>query len=117
MIHVVKQNRADIEIPEEIECENSVYLFSRDGWLRKTCYYVQQHRYFDRFIMGLIALSSLQLAFETYIQGRPEGDTVTAVNAIVGELFTYLFVLEFLVKMVALGFVMDAKSYLRESWN
>ena len=46
-------------IPDEVECLNSVYLFHRDGAFRKTCYYIQQHRYFDRFIMVLIAFSSI----------------------------------------------------------
>ena len=39
------------------------------------------------------------------------------VDAVVGDLFTYLFLLEFLFKLVALGFVMDNGSFLRESWN
>jgi len=46
-------------IPDEIKCENAIYLFDRDARFRRLCYYVQQHRYFDRFIMFLIALSSL----------------------------------------------------------
>lgn len=46
-------------LPSEIECENSVYLFNREGIFRKTCYYIQQHQYFDRFIMLLITLSSI----------------------------------------------------------
>ena len=31
--------------------------------------------------------------------------------------FTYLFMLEFVVKLIALGLIMDDGSYLRESWN
>lgn len=67
MITESKKVKTDIQIPAEIECENSIYLFNRQGRFRKICYYIQQHRYFDRFIMFLIAVSSLQLAFETYI--------------------------------------------------
>jgi len=40
-----------------------------------------------------------------------------AANHIIGKIFTYLFILEFVLKLVALGFVMDEGSYLRESWN
>ena len=46
-------------IPKEVECLCSVYLFHKDGAFRKTCYFIQQHRYFDRFIMALIAFSSI----------------------------------------------------------
>ena len=38
-------------------------------------------------------------------------------NGYIGQIFSYLFMLEFLFKLVALGFVMDNGSYLRESWN
>ena len=56
----VKENRKEkMIVPKEIKCENSVYLFNREGKFRKTCYYIQQHQYFDRFIMVLITLSSI----------------------------------------------------------
>lgn len=38
-------------------------------------------------------------------------------NLVIGEMFTYAFVFECVVKIVALGFVMDKNSYVRESWN
>ena len=76
VVNIKKQKDTNIKIPASIECENSIYLFNRRGWIRKMCYYVQQHRYFNRFIMVLIALSSLQLAFETYIQDVPEDDAI-----------------------------------------
>ena len=67
--------------------------------------------------MFLIAFSSLQLAFETYIQELDSDDVIIVTNAAIGQVFTYLFVIEFLFKLVALGFIMDEGSYLRESWN
>ena len=67
--------------------------------------------------MSLIAISSLQLAFETYIQDLEPTDPIAVANSIVGQIFTFLFLLELLFKVVALGFVMDERSYLRESWN
>ena len=67
--------------------------------------------------MFLIAVSSLQLAFETYIVGLPEEDPIMIGNTILGQIFTYLFMLEFLFKLVALGLIMENGSYLRESWN
>ena len=104
-------------VPSAIECKNSIYLFDRVGSFRKTCYYIQQHRYFDRIIMTLIAVSSLQLAFQTYIQDVPEDAPIRVFDHVAGKIFTYSFMLEFLFKLVALGFVMDKGSYMRESWN
>ena len=107
----------DWVIPKKIECDNSIYIFNRHGIIRRTFHFVQQHRYFDRFIMFLIAISSVNLALETYIQGIDENDTIMIVNKIAGQVFTYFFMIEFVFKLVALGFVMDNGSYLRESWN
>ena len=104
-------------IPNTIECKNSFYIFNRNGILRRTCYFVQNHRYFDRFIMFLIAVSSLQLAFETYLQGYEKDDPILESNENFGRVFTYFFLLEFLFKLIALGFIMENGSYLRESWN
>lgn len=67
--------------------------------------------------MFLILVSSLQLAFETYIMKEPEDSNIKFVNEVFGEIFTYCFVIECLLKVVALGFMMDTGSYLRESWN
>ena len=57
--------------------------------------------------MSLIAISSLQLAFETYILDRDESDPLIVANLIVGDIINYSFVIEFLFKLVALGFVME----------
>ena len=59
----------------------------------------------------------MQLAFETYIQDLSKDDPIQKTNIFFGKVFTYLFFLEFLFKLVALGFVMENGSYLRESWN
>ena len=67
--------------------------------------------------MFLIAVSSLQLAFETYLQGYEKDDPILESNENFGRVFTYFFLLEFLFKLIALGFIMENGSYLRESWN
>ena len=46
-----------------------------------------------------------------------EDSLVIRCNAHVGSIFTYLFLIEFVVKVIALGLVMDEGSYLRDSWN
>lgn len=112
-----KKTNEPIVVPSSIQCENAIYLFNRESCFRKRCYYVQQHRYFDRIVMGLIAISSLQLAVETYIMERPADDPAIVANLIVGDLINYSFVLEFLFKLFALGFVMEPGSYLRDGWN
>ena len=107
----------DVTIPRDIECEKSIYLFDRSGCFRRACYHISLHRHFDRFIMFLIGASSLQLAFQTYIEDWPEDHPVKVVDGIAGVFFTFAFALECLAKVCAMGFVMDKGSYLRDSWN
>lgn len=67
--------------------------------------------------MLLIIVSSLQLALQTYIQGLDANHIITKTDNVFGNVFTYLFLTEFIIKVIALGFIMDEGSYLRESWN
>lgn len=67
--------------------------------------------------MLLIFLSSVKLASESYIELLPEGHWGARVSKIADDVTNYLFLGEFLVKLVALGYIMDEGSYMRESWN
>ena len=58
--------------PNEIEADNSIYLFHRNGCFRRNIYFIQKHKYFDNFIMLLIALSSTKLALESYLVNMPK---------------------------------------------
>lgn len=60
--------------PNEIGADNSIYLFHRDGCFRRNIYYIQKHKWFDNFIMLLIALSSTKLALESYLVDLPKDD-------------------------------------------
>jgi hypothetical protein len=68
---LLKAKKGEIDeknVGQEIHAENSVYLFARDSCFRRNVHYIQKHRYFERFIMLLIALSSTKLALESYIR-------------------------------------------------
>ena len=78
---------------------------------------VFKHNYFERFILVLIILSSIKLAIDSYIADRPEHDVVSIISLYFDYAFTIMFTLEAMIKVVALGFIFDKGSYLRESWN
>eukprot|EP00064_Thunnus_orientalis_P012893 superscaffoldBa00002031_g12929 len=76
------------------------------GWwkiwwtLRKTCYQIVEHNWFESFIIFMILLSSGALAFEDiYIEKRK---TIKTVLEFSDKIFTYIFILEMLLKWVAL---------------
>ena len=104
-------------IDDSVEAEKSIYMFDRNKYFRKLCYNLQKHRYFDRFIMTLIFLSSLKLATDTYMNDLDADSLLIKISDITDTTFTWLFFGEFLIKIVALGFAMDRGSYLRDSWN
>ncbi|XP_077721869.1 sodium channel protein type 10 subunit alpha isoform X1 [Canis aureus] len=81
------------------------------GWqVRKTCYRIVEHSWFESFIIFMILLSSGSLAFEDYhLDQKP---TVKALLEYTDRVFTFIFVLEMLLKWVAYGF----KKYFTNAW-
>ena len=67
--------------------------------------------------MLLIALSSTKLALESYFVDEEEGSMILKVSEKLDLVFNYLFIMECILKVIALGFAMDDGSYLRDSWN
>ncbi|XP_053321997.1 sodium channel protein type 5 subunit alpha-like [Spea bombifrons] len=78
--------------------------------VRKTCYRIVEHNWFETFIIFMILLSSGALAFEDiYIDQKK---TVRTILEYADKIFTYVFVLEMLLKWVAYGF----KKYFTNAW-
>lgn len=100
-----------------VESENSLYLFSKPNKFRLFLYRVQKHKLFDNTIMVLIGFSSFKLALDTYFNKWPEDDPVVIMSTYFDIFLNLAFLLEALTKIVALGFLMDGGSYLRDSWN
>ncbi|XP_078288605.1 sodium channel protein type 10 subunit alpha isoform X2 [Panthera onca] len=81
------------------------------GWqVRKACYRIVEHSWFESFIIFMILLSSGSLAFEDYyLDQKP---TVKALLEYTDRVFTFIFVFEMLLKWVAYGF----KKYFTNAW-
>ncbi|KAI4563915.1 hypothetical protein MJG53_016489 [Ovis ammon polii x Ovis aries] len=85
--------------------------------LRKTCYRIVEHSWFETFVIFMILLSSGALvpswgwrAFEDiYLEERK---TIKVLLEYADKMFTYVFVLEMLLKWVAYGF----KKYFTNAW-
>ncbi|KAA0707158.1 Sodium channel protein type 8 subunit alpha [Triplophysa tibetana] len=87
-----------------------------EGWgkywwfLRKTCYLIVEHNWFETIIIFMILLSSGALAFEdVYIEQRK---TIRIILEYADLVFTYIFILEMLLKWVAYGF----QKYFTNAW-
>jgi len=60
-----------------IECEKSIYLFSKENLIRIGAYKIIHHGKFETVIMTVIILSSLKLVFDTYTAKLSADDPVT----------------------------------------
>uniref|UniRef100_A0A674D633 Sodium channel protein n=1 Tax=Salmo trutta TaxID=8032 RepID=A0A674D633_SALTR len=93
-----------------------LYLPIDHGWgkhwwfLRKTSYLIVEHNWFETVIIFMILLSSGALAFEdVYINKRK---TIKIILEYADSVFTYIFILEMVLKWVAYGWV----KYFTNAW-
>uniref|UniRef100_A0A7N6AS40 Sodium channel protein n=1 Tax=Anabas testudineus TaxID=64144 RepID=A0A7N6AS40_ANATE len=78
--------------------------------LRRTCFTIVEHDWFETFIIFMILLSSGALAFEDiHIERRR---TIKIILEFADKVFTYVFIIEMLLKWVAYGF----KTYFTNAW-
>ncbi|KAH0626962.1 hypothetical protein JD844_002291 [Phrynosoma platyrhinos] len=93
--------------PEECFTEEK----GKKWWnLRKTCFKIVEHNWFESFIIFMILLSSGALAFEDIYIGRRH--TIRIMLEYADKVFSYVFVIEMLLKWVAYGF----KVYFTNAW-
>ncbi|NXK86634.1 SCN2A protein, partial [Formicarius rufipectus] len=78
--------------------------------LRKTCYKIVEHNWFETFIVFMILLSSGALAFEDINIERRR--TIKIILDYADKIFTYVFILEMVLKWVAYGF----QTYFTNAW-
>ncbi|NXF98535.1 SCN2A protein, partial [Eubucco bourcierii] len=93
-------------------CKGSMESAKGRIWwnLRKTCYKIVEHNWFETFIVLMILLSSGALAFEDiYIEQRK---TIKVILEYADKIFTYIFILEMVLKWVAYGF----QTYFTNAW-
>ncbi|XP_022257393.1 voltage-dependent T-type calcium channel subunit alpha-1G-like isoform X2 [Limulus polyphemus] len=93
----------------------SLFIFSPENWIRNFCAQVADHKKFDFGILFFITLNCITLAIE-----RPnippesiEREVLTAANYI----FTIVFGLEMVVKVIAKGLWYGEHAYLKSGWN
>uniref|UniRef100_A0A672ZTB6 Sodium voltage-gated channel alpha subunit 4 n=1 Tax=Sphaeramia orbicularis TaxID=375764 RepID=A0A672ZTB6_9TELE len=77
---------------------------------RRTCFSVVEHNYFETFIIFMILMSSGALAFEDiYLEQRR---VIKIVLEYADQVFTFVFVVEMILKWVAYGF----QTYFTNAW-
>ena len=73
-------------------------------------------RMFEYTILGVIVCNTVALSLYDY----SDRESLARRNQIIdnsNKAFTFIYAIEALLKMLALGFVIPKRSYLRDSWN
>ena len=98
----------------------SLYIFDQSSKFRWLVVWIAEWKWFKYFITFSIILNSIIMTMENYEkrinQSYQETDLDKFVK-IAGMVFTWLFTVEFALKVIAMGFVIHKKSYLRDWWN
>ena len=91
--------------------DKSFFLFEPTHPIRAFCISVITNRYFSWFILLVIILNAAFLAANDPLKGRKAGFNV--VNYYADFVFLAIFIVEALLKIIAMGFVLHQYSYLR----
>lgn len=106
--------------------KSAFYVFRDTNPLRLLCARVVNHKYFDPFILFLIAVSTILLAMDEPRVERckdlPASDpdnciVFNEVLVMLDTIITWLFVIEMVLKVMTLGFIAGPNHYLRNPWN
>jgi len=107
---------ADVSLLKDVNVGYALFIFGPENRIRIFANLIYSHPYFDRFILSLIGISTLTLAFESPLDD-PKGTKVKVLEYIDYVMSSFFFC-ECITKLVALGFVgCGPKSYIRNPWN
>ena len=94
----------------------SLFLFSKENWLRKVCYHIVKFKHYDNIVLLLIAISTILLTLD-----NPNMDDKGMMAEVLQKfdyVLTTLFTLEALINIILFGFLCNGKSsYVRDPWN
>ncbi|XP_070176328.1 voltage-dependent calcium channel type A subunit alpha-1-like [Littorina saxatilis] len=93
---------------------SSMFIFGPTNPIRRFCHFVVNLRYFDLFIMIVICASSVALAAEDPV--RENSDRNNILNYF-DYVFTGVFTIEMILKVIDLGVLLHPGSYCRDLWN
>ena len=115
---VIKLNKLD-QVYEDLPCQKSLYIFSKNNFFRFFSFKVINSKYFEAIILFIIILSSLKLTGDTFLLNpiSEKEKNLKRVSKLFDNTFNYVFIVEAFLKIISLGFILNEKSYLSNKWN
>jgi voltage-dependent calcium channel T type alpha-1G len=93
----------------------SLYLFSDENSFRRLCNWFVNQKWFDNVILFFIALNCITLAMER--PNIPPWSKERVFLATANYVFTVVFAIEMLIKVVAAGMFYGRDAYFTSGWN
>jgi hypothetical protein len=113
IIYAKQSEREPIQFSENSEnyfAYNSLWIFSSENKFRILIQKIVSSKPFIEIINTLIIINCIFLIFETIPS--------LAITSIYSEfIFTIIFIIEFVLKVIAYGFILETHSYLKDPWN
>jgi hypothetical protein len=79
-----------------------------------------KRRWFERFTTLVIIVNTVALTLQDYsvrVTGVDEYPRRTEVLATIDTVVVCIFIVEFVLKVMAMGFIMERHTYMRSWWN
>ena len=93
---------------------NTLFILKPNTLIRKGLHNLVNSKWFDPFILACILISSALLAVEDTVN---EDATVNKVLGYIDFIFTPIFALEVILKILNYGAILHPGAYFRDSWN
>ena len=116
----LQKAKGDVKLQADDFCKVSCFLFPKNMFPRKQIMPIVAHRYFDNFIILLIGLNCICLAIDDPLDLSGDSANPSPLKAFLNMaeyVFLFFFTLESVLKIIAMGFILDKNSYLRNPWN
>ena len=94
----------------------SLYLFDHQTFFRRWIVSLTHTNFFEAIIVLAIIFNSIIMAITDYNDRSNETEYNKELEQI-SRVFSYIFIAEFVLKVVAMGFCMHPNSYIRDPWN
>lgn len=94
--------------------QKSLFLFSYDNKFRAFLRDFINNNYFSGFIYHMIALNSLLLILDSpNLDDQYQKQTISGLLTLI----SIIFIVECVIKIIAAGFIMGERTYLKDGWN
>lgn len=92
----------------------TMFIFGPENRFRRLCHRIVNLRHFDNFMLVIIMLSSITIAIEDPVNDNSKRNQVLIYF---DYIFTAIFALEVIIKIVDVGIIFHKGAYFRDWWN